>query len=153
MDNKKTHELHLQVKGRHQSDMRQELLGSDSRHGSDLRRRRGGSEDTETKEDIDDIIKHHHDMQERVAEEMIKMAQSMKHNSLMASDIIKKDTVELDKSSKLVDSNKQKLQVESDRLEELNKRKCSCGIWIMLIIVCIVFINMIIFIKFFPKKR
>jgi len=60
---------------------------------------------------------------------------------------------ELERSNKLVDQNFQKLKVESDRLEEMNKRRCSWTIWIMLAIVCVVFINMIIFIKFFPKKR
>lgn len=49
------------------------------------------ADESTTKDNIDDIIKQHHDMQEKVAEEMIRMAQSMKHNSLVARDIIKAD--------------------------------------------------------------
>ena len=48
-------------------------------------------EDDATKESIDDIMKHHHVAQEKLAEEMIKMAQSMKHTSITASNIIKSD--------------------------------------------------------------
>ena len=48
-------------------------------------------EDDATKESIDDIMKHHHVAQEKVAEEMIKMAQNMKHTSITASNIIKSD--------------------------------------------------------------
>ena len=50
---------------------------------------KGGEGDT-TEESIDDIIKHHQAMQEKAAEEMIRMAKTMKHNSMAASDMIKK---------------------------------------------------------------
>ena len=59
----------------------------------------------------------------------------------------------LEQSTKIVEKNSGKLKTESDRLDEINKKRCSWGIWIMLVIVCIVFINMIIFIKFFPKRK
>lgn len=53
----------------------------------------------------------------------------------------------------MVEHNVKKMKTESDRLEELNKRRCSWTIWIMLVIVCIVFINMIIFVKLFKKRK
>jgi len=147
--NLKTKELHLQVKGKHHNDLRQQLFGENDQ----LRKRRGAKEEDSTADNIDEIIKHHEAMQEKVAEEMIRMAQAMKHNSLIARDIIKKDNSELERSTKVVDHNVKKMQTESERLEELNKRKCSWTIWIMLVIVCIVFINMIIFVKFFKKRK
>ena len=61
--------------------------------------------------------------------------------------------MELERSAKVVDHNKKKMEVESDRLEQLNKRKCSWTIWIMLIIVCVAFVNMIIFIKITKKRK
>jgi len=144
-------EIHLQVKTKHQKNLRKELFGEDD---TTLRKRKGTTaDDSTTKDNIDDIIKQHHDMQEKVAEEMIRMAQSMKHNSLVARDIIKADNQVLDQATKLTEKNSVKLKTESDRLEELNKKRCSWTIWIMLIIVCIVFFNMIIFIKFFPKRQ
>ncbi|XP_057309915.1 vesicle transport protein USE1-like [Hydractinia symbiolongicarpus] len=143
-----TKELHLQVKGKHQKELRQQLFG-----GEDALRKRKVHESSTTKDNISHIIKQHHDMQEKVAEEMIKMAISMKENSLAARDIIQTDNQELERATKVTESNYKKLKTESDRLEELNKKTCSCTIWIMLAIVCVVFINMIIFIKFFPKRK
>lgn len=145
----KTASLHLQVKGKHHNDLRKELFGG---HDNTSLRNRKGREDDTTK-DIDDIIKHHHAMQEKAAEDMIQMAIAMKQNSLVASEIIKKDNVELERSSKVVEHNAKKLQTESERLEELNKRKCSWTIWIMLTVVSLVFLGMIVFVKLFRKRK
>ncbi|XP_065060414.1 vesicle transport protein USE1-like isoform X2 [Rhopilema esculentum] len=146
-------DVHIQSKGRYHKEMRKELLGYED-SSNDLRQRRGKSSfDDETKENVDDILKYHHDAQEKIADEMIKMAQSMKHTSLIANNIIKKDEKTLQKSTKLVDTNFQKLKKESDRLEEMNKRGCSWWLWIMLTIVCVVFFLMILFIKFFPVRN
>ena len=42
-------------------------------------------------ESIDTVLQYHQNMQENIAEEMIKMAQSLKHSSVVASNIIKED--------------------------------------------------------------
>ena len=52
---------------------------------------RRGDGDSATKDSIDEIIKHHHEMQEKVAEEMIMMAQSMKQTTLRSREIMQKD--------------------------------------------------------------
>lgn len=44
-----------------------------------------------SEEGFDEIMQHHQNMQEKIAEEMIEMAQNLKHNSLVANDILKKD--------------------------------------------------------------
>ena len=44
-----------------------------------------------TENNIDEIIKQHHEIQEKVAEEMIQMTKSMKQTTLRSRDIIKKD--------------------------------------------------------------
>jgi hypothetical protein len=44
-----------------------------------------------TEESLDTVLEHHQNMQEKIAEEMIQMAQNLKHNSLVASNILKKD--------------------------------------------------------------
>eukprot|EP00794_Sanderia_malayensis_P009978 gene9978-11001_t len=86
-------DIHLLSRGRYHKEMRNELFGlEDENLDGGLKRRRGVStEDHSTKEDIDEIIRQHHEKQEKVAEEMIKMAQNMKHTSLAASNIIKAD--------------------------------------------------------------
>lgn len=58
----------------------------------------------------------------------------------------------MEQSTKLADSNFEKLKRESERLEELTQTPCSWWIWIMIITVCIVFMWMIIFIRLFSKK-
>ena len=45
-----------------------------------------------TEESLDAVLEHHQNMQEKIAEEMIQMAQNLKHNSLVASNILKKDS-------------------------------------------------------------
>ena len=52
---------------------------------------RDNKDDESTADNIDEILKQHHDMQEKVAEEMILMTQSMKQTSLRSREIIKKD--------------------------------------------------------------
>lgn len=42
-------------------------------------------------EGLDAFLEHQQNMQEKIAEEMIQMAQNLKHNSLVASNILKKD--------------------------------------------------------------
>jgi len=54
-------------------------------------RSRSDDGDSTTKDSIDEIIKQHHEMQEKVAEEMILMAQSMKQTTLRSREIIQKD--------------------------------------------------------------
>ena len=44
-----------------------------------------------TEEGLDTVLEHHQNMQEKIAEEMIQMAQNLKHNSMVASNILKKD--------------------------------------------------------------
>ena len=48
--------------------------------------------DNKTDESLDTVLEHHQNMQEKIAEEMIQMAQNIKHNSLVACNILKKDT-------------------------------------------------------------
>ena len=51
-----------------------------------------GDKKGETKdESIDTVLQYHQNMQEKIADEMIKMAQNLKHTSVMASNIIKED--------------------------------------------------------------
>ncbi|XP_020632209.1 vesicle transport protein USE1-like [Orbicella faveolata] len=150
----KGQELHIRAKSQIHKEMTNELLGNDNTKDSQgLRNRLSGDKKGDTKdESIDTVLQYHQNMQENIAEEMIKMAQNLKHSSVVASNIIKEDNKTLEHSTKLADSNFEKLKRESERLEELTQRPCSLWIWIMLITVCIVFMWMIIFIRLFPKK-
>ncbi|KAJ7390611.1 SNAP receptor use1 [Desmophyllum pertusum] len=146
-------ELHIRAKSQINKEMRSELLGNDNKKDTQgLRNRLTGNKEDAKDESIDTVLQYHQNMQENIAEEMIKMAQNLKHSSVMASNIIKEDNKTLEHSTKLADSNFEKLKRESERLEELTQRSCSWWIWIMLITVCVVFMLMIMFIRLFPKK-
>ncbi|XP_046861626.1 vesicle transport protein USE1-like [Xenia sp. Carnegie-2017] len=142
----KVREIHHKAKTRHQNEARKELLA-----GPNLKSRKSSSHMVNSEEGFDEIMQHHQNMQEKIAEEMIEMAQNLKHNSLVANDILKKDNKVLDNATRLADSSYKKLKHESERLEEITNRPCSLWLWIMLTCVCMVFISMIIFIRFFPK--
>lgn len=43
-------------------------------------------------EDLDALLRHHHAMQEKIAEDMLSLARNLKEQSHLASTIIKRDT-------------------------------------------------------------
>ncbi|XP_011407764.1 PREDICTED: vesicle transport protein USE1-like [Amphimedon queenslandica] len=94
----------------------------------------------------------HEKQQERIAQDMIELSRSLKQQSLAARDIIKSDTQVLKKTSISAEDNISGMTQETDRLKEKSKG-CSCWVWMMLIIVFIVFIQMIMFIRLYPKRR
>lgn len=53
----------------------------------------------------------------------------------------------------MADQNFEKLKDESDRLEQHAKKSVNWLLWIMLIVVCFIFIGMILFIRIFPKLK
>ncbi|XP_014667938.1 PREDICTED: vesicle transport protein USE1-like [Priapulus caudatus] len=91
-----TEELHLQKTSHYTQQMRDELLGrTDGSPGGGLRhrgRQKEKEEEEEGTEDIDVLLRHHERAQEKLAEEMLTFAQTLKHNSLAAHHIITDDT-------------------------------------------------------------
>ncbi|KAL5005077.1 hypothetical protein ScPMuIL_018533 [Solemya velum] len=149
-NNAKVKELHLQTKSRYQSDMRDELLGSQKNGeglpSGELRQRRQQQEE----EDIDSILQRHRAIQEKLADDMLSLTRTMKETATVANQIVKDDTKKLSDSTKLADVNYSRLKVESERLEAHTKT-CSWWIWIMLIIVTATFLSMILFMRLFSK--
>ncbi|ESP05296.1 hypothetical protein LOTGIDRAFT_102889 [Lottia gigantea] len=101
--------------------------------------------------DIDTILQHHHQIQEKLADELLNLTRNLKDNIKVSSKIVVEDTKKIQDSTKLSDVNYFKLKVESDKLESHTKA-CSWWIWIMLVMVMVTFLWMIMFMKMFPKK-
>jgi len=59
--------------------------------GSKLLRQRKVSK-VSSGEDLDILLRHHHAMQEKIAEDMLSLARNLKEQSHLASTIIKRDT-------------------------------------------------------------
>uniref|UniRef100_A0A8C0F1U2 Vesicle transport protein USE1 n=1 Tax=Bubo bubo TaxID=30461 RepID=A0A8C0F1U2_BUBBB len=145
-----TKTVHLQTKARCTGKMRSELLGTEL----NIRKRKGlASDEKQSAVELDAVLQHHQDMQEKLAEEMLSLARSLKNNTLAAQNVIKQDNQTLSHSLRMADQNFEKLKDESDRLEQHAKKSVNWLLWIMLIVVCFIFISMILFIRIFPKLK
>ncbi|XP_061211879.1 vesicle transport protein USE1 [Neopsephotus bourkii] len=146
-----TKRVHLQTKARCTGKMRSELLDSEELN---IRKRKGlVSDEKQSAVELDAMLQHHQDMQEKLAEEMLSLARSLKNNTLAAQNVIKQDNQTLSHSLRMADQNFEKLKDESDRLEQHAKKSVNWLLWIMLIVVCFIFIGMILFIRIFPKLK
>ncbi|XP_018106313.1 unconventional SNARE in the ER 1 homolog L homeolog isoform X1 [Xenopus laevis] len=154
-----TKTVHLQTQARYTGEMRNELLSKGTLASNDsgdvyLRKRKGSvSDDKQSAAELDAVLQHHHNLQEKLAEEMLRLTQNLKNNTLAAQNVIKQDNQTLSQSLKLADQNFEKLKTESDRLEQHAKKSVNWILWIMLIFVCFTFISMILFIRIFPRLR
>ncbi|XP_074019866.1 vesicle transport protein USE1 isoform X2 [Numenius arquata] len=152
-----TKTVHLQTKARCTGKMRSELLGTVCFGDSEelnVRKRKGlAPDEKQSAVELDAVLQHHQDMQEKLAEEMLSLARSLKNNTLAAQNVIKQDNQTLSHSLRMADQNFEKLKDESDRLEQHAKKSVNWLLWIMLIVVCFIFISMILFIRIFPKLK
>ncbi|KAG9350667.1 hypothetical protein JZ751_024556 [Albula glossodonta] len=103
--------------------------------------------------ELDAVLQHHHNLQEKLAEDMLNLARNLKNNTLAAQSIIKQDNQTLTQSMRHADLNFEKLKTESERLEQHTKKSVNWLLWLMLILVCFTFISMILFIRLFPRLR
>uniref|UniRef100_A0A2I3T3V0 Vesicle transport protein USE1 n=1 Tax=Pan troglodytes TaxID=9598 RepID=A0A2I3T3V0_PANTR len=103
--------------------------------------------------ELDLVLQRHQNLQEKLAEEMLGLARSLKTNTLAAQSVIKKDNQTLSHSLKMADQNLEKLKTESERLEQHTQKSVNWLLWAMLIIVCFIFISMILFIRIMPKLK
>lgn len=154
-----TKTVHLQSRARYTSEMRSELLGTEpsGELEMDMRKRiTKGPRPTDEKHsasELDLVLQRHQGLQEKLAEEMLGLARSLKTNTLAAQSVIKKDNQTLSHSLKMADQNLEKLKMESERLEQHAQKSVNWLLWAMLIIVCFVFISMILFIRIMPRLK
>ncbi|NXY18939.1 USE1 protein, partial [Atrichornis clamosus] len=156
-----TKTVHLQTKARCTGQMRSELLGTVCAVLLVLYRLSWlcsaalgfAADEKQSAVELDAVLQHHQDMQEKLAEEMLSLARSLKNNTLAAQNVIKQDNQTLSHSLRMADQNFEKLKDESDRLEQHAKKSVNWLLWIMLIVVCFIFISMILFIRIFPKLK
>ncbi|KAG7456754.1 hypothetical protein MATL_G00239210 [Megalops atlanticus] len=151
--------VHVQRKARFTGEMKNELMGAGpSKAGSaerlDLRKRRGLLlDERQSVAELDAVLQQHHLLQEKLAEDMLNLARNLKNNSLAAQGIIRQDNQTLNHSVRQADANFEKLKTEADRLEQHAKKSVNWFLWLMLILVCFIFISTILFIRLFPRLR
>ncbi|KAG7230737.1 hypothetical protein INR49_019551 [Caranx melampygus] len=152
-----TKTVHMQTKARCTGEMRDELLGtalSGKGTETDLRNRRGlPLDERQSAAELDAVLQHHHNLQEKLAEDMLNLARNLKNNTMAAQNIIRQDNQTLSHSMRQADLNFEKLKTESERLEQHTKKSVNWLLWLMLILVSFTFISMILFIRIFPRLR
>ncbi|XP_006898335.1 PREDICTED: vesicle transport protein USE1 [Elephantulus edwardii] len=154
-----TKTVHLQSRARYTSEMRSELLGAVRLLPEpDVRKRTRVTgprpmDEKQSAAELDLVLQRHQNLQEKLAEEMLGLARSLKTNTLAAQSVIKKDNQTLSHSLKMADQNLEKLKTESERLEQHAQKSVNWLLWAMLIVVCFIFISMILFIRIMPKLK
>ncbi|XP_040846854.1 vesicle transport protein USE1 isoform X2 [Ochotona curzoniae] len=154
-----TRTVHLQSRARYTDEMRSELLGTDPAEPEvDVRRRSGAAgpraaDEKQSVAELDLVLQRQQALQEKLAEEMLGLARSLKSNTLAAQSVIKKDNQTLSHSLKMADQSLEKLKTESERLEQHAQKSVNWLLWAMLIVVCFIFISMILFIRIMPKLK
>jgi len=140
----------MEIKHRHTTkyaeDLRKELLGEPPTDESISKNKPAKGEE------LDELLKYHHNMQEKIAEHMLDLTKSLKDQVSKAGEIVKNDAEMLENSSKMVDMNQSTLKGATETLEVYNKRACKCWIWFLLVLVCSVFIGMVLFMRLFKKR-
>ncbi|CAL1593641.1 unnamed protein product [Knipowitschia caucasica] len=153
-----TKTVHMQTQARCTGEMRAELFSTNSPQKgtmeNELRNRRGlPVDERQSAAELDAVLQHHHNLQEKLADDMLNLARNLKNNTLAAQNIIRQDNQTLNQSMRQADLNFEKLKTESERLEQHTKKSVNWLLWLMLILVSFTFISMILFIRIFPRLR
>lgn len=98
------------------------------------------TEATTTTSGTDNELGGTDDIQEKIAENMLLLAKSLKEQTETANKIIRRDTEAVQASSKMTEKNFGSLKKESDKLQEHSKRAWKCWMWLMIGIVMAIFI-------------
>lgn len=88
-NNASSRDLHAVTKARYHKEMREELLSKDG--NSAVRQRTAGDKTTSDDGEVNELIRHHAEVQERIAEEMVQLARNLKENVQASGHIVRED--------------------------------------------------------------
>ncbi|CAF3480428.1 unnamed protein product [Rotaria socialis] len=98
------------------------------------------------------FIESEEDKQDDIAALMIKTTESLLHSAQRLNDTVKSDQKKLGEAENLIETNTEKLIVQSKRLKHNAYSGSNCWIYLMLIIVIITFIYLTLFMRMFRKR-
>ena len=136
-----TKEIHQKTVEQHNEQMRKALFGVGDAPNAEQGQVRKRTNLPEQTNDLDYLLKAHHQAQEQVADEMLSLTKSLKEQSLAAKEVILKDTAVIEKANTVADKNTDRLKNEMERLQEHTKSSCRCWIWLLIVIVTVTFIG------------
>ncbi|KAI9555192.1 hypothetical protein GHT06_017707 [Daphnia sinensis] len=104
-------------------------------------------------QDFDAVIGSEQQTQEEITKNLLSMAKTMKEQTMAANSIIRQDLITLEKSNMLADENQTNLHAQTQKLQERSGFCTRCWVWLFLLLVCMSFIAMIVFMRMFKKKK
>jgi len=96
---------------------------------------------------VEEILSRHNKQQEKVAEDMLKLARSLKQSTLTANEVIKRDQENLNRANEIAAKNYDKLQTETVRVSNTKPLGCQWWLFVLLGIVVLVFVWVVFLIK------
>ncbi|CAG8438474.1 1852_t:CDS:2 [Funneliformis mosseae] len=134
------------------SEKRSELFSSEA-SGSEVRQRRTNTFDHEDTTNIESVLQHHRKTQEELTNNLLKMAERLKLNSVTFGDILSKDEKNIDEAQNVLGSNLDRLKREGGRLGRYaaQSSKTTWLVWSVVLCVCVTFGLMFMLIRIFPK--
>ncbi|CAG8456513.1 9121_t:CDS:2 [Diversispora eburnea] len=122
------------------TERRSELFSSET-PDSELRQRKQIF-DLENTSNIETILQHHRQTQDNLTNDLVKMAERLKMNSVTFGDILMKDEKIIDETQNVLGANLDRLKKEGSRLKRYATRsnKTTWLVWSAVVFVCFAFI-------------
>ena len=94
-------------------------------------------------------------LQEEILEDLGQLVSELKDKSLQAREAVKDDTAVLESTASVLDLNQAKIDENNERLRQQvrSMRGSTCMTWLMLFVVCVLFVFTFVFMKTFRKQR
>lgn len=106
-------------------------------------------------ESVGQTLETQRQLQEELLEDLGQLVSELKDKSMQARDAVRDDTATLDETGSVVDLNQAKVDENNERLKAQVKsmRGSKCWTWLMLLVVCVLFVATFFFMKVFAKKK
>jgi hypothetical protein len=94
-------------------------------------------------------------LQDGIVGDASSMVSELRARSLQARKAVRDDLATLDATGALIDQNKAKLDKNNERLKEQieQMRSSKCVTWVMVLLVCLMFVGTYLLMKIFPKPK
>jgi len=112
-------------------------------------------DDNDDPANLEGVLQHHRQQQEELTNDLVRMAERLKMNSVAFGDVLKKDDQVLRAAQDAISTNLTQLQKTNKRLGAHSSRATSTTImtWLVVGFVCLLFVVAFLVIRLFPKAK
>uniref|UniRef100_A0A146L0W0 Vesicle transport protein USE1 n=2 Tax=Lygus hesperus TaxID=30085 RepID=A0A146L0W0_LYGHE len=101
---------------------------------------------------LDSALRYHSDKQSEISANMIQMARALKTQTLAANSIIHRDVRSLQNAKLTAEQNASALERASNKMAACSKDGMNWSLVLLVVVVLMIFINMVLFMKFMKKN-